>query len=70
MLSSIKKVSTAVKCDIVVPIQFRSAAILAATREQDAPTTFRLLFFIWNHYKNFLYLGLALYLISIKGSLK
>ncbi|QDZ40599.1 type II toxin-antitoxin system VapC family toxin [Euhalothece natronophila Z-M001] len=36
---------------IVVPIQFRSAAILAATREQDAPTTFRLLFFIWNHYK-------------------
>ncbi|QDZ40418.1 hypothetical protein FRE64_10895 [Euhalothece natronophila Z-M001] len=38
------------KTIIVVPIQFRSAAILAATREQDAPTTFRLLFFIWNHY--------------------
>ena len=31
-------------------MQFRSAAILAATSEQDAPTTFKLLFLIWNHY--------------------
>ena len=38
--------------DIVIPSNFRSAAILAATREQDAPTTVKPLFFIWNYYNS------------------